>query len=210
MLGGEPVGQRLLPGEDVPAEHVGRSRAVKSTHVVKRDLARQMELERHQFAAVPVRAGHVQHRHQVQFAVQVARYHVQGLQRGRDLGRARPRLAAVRPRRCGVRTGGDQGGRPVTGLKFLGTFERPTDKRADLAVGLSEVGIGIYRGIEKIFVRESTIEAAVIEYEGGEDVFVHFSAITGDGYKSLTEGQRVSFDITQGPKGKQASNIRVE
>ncbi len=40
----------------------------------------------------------------------------------------------------------DQGGRPVTGLKFLGTFERPTDKRADLAVGLSEVGIGIYRG----------------------------------------------------------------
>jgi nitrogen fixation protein FixH len=34
----------------------------------------------------------------------------------------------------------DQGGRPVTGLKFLGTFERPTDKRADLAVGLSEVG----------------------------------------------------------------------
>jgi nitrogen fixation protein FixH len=40
----------------------------------------------------------------------------------------------------------DQGGRPVTGLKFFGTFERPTDKRADLAVALSEVGIGVYRG----------------------------------------------------------------
>src|SRR6516164_8487860 len=40
----------------------------------------------------------------------------------------------------------DRDGRPVTGLKFLGRFERPTDKRADLAVDLAEVGIGIYRG----------------------------------------------------------------
>jgi len=40
----------------------------------------------------------------------------------------------------------DEGGRPVTGLKFFGTFERPTDKRADLAVALSEVGTGVYRG----------------------------------------------------------------
>ena len=40
----------------------------------------------------------------------------------------------------------DQVGRPVTGLKFFGTFERPTDKRADLAVALAEVGIGVYRG----------------------------------------------------------------
>jgi len=40
----------------------------------------------------------------------------------------------------------DEGGRPVTGLKFSGTFERPTDKRADLAVALSEVGTGVYRG----------------------------------------------------------------
>ena len=45
--------------------------------------------------------------------------------------------------------------------------------------------------------------------EGGEDVFAHFSAIKADGFKSLKETQRVSFDITTGPKGKQASNITV-
>lgn len=43
---------------------------------------------------------------------------------------------------------------------------------------------------------------------GGEDLFAHFSAITMDGFKTLKEGQKVSFDITQGPKGKQASNIK--
>ena len=46
-----------------------------------------------------------------------------------------------------------------------------------------------------------------IEREGGDDVFVHFSAITGDGYKSLTEGQRVSFEVVQGDKGPQASDV---
>lgn len=46
-----------------------------------------------------------------------------------------------------------------------------------------------------------------IEVEGGEDVFVHFSAIQGDGYKTLEEGQRVTFDIVQGPKGAQAANV---
>jgi CspA family cold shock protein len=42
---------------------------------------------------------------------------------------------------------------------------------------------------------------------GGEDLFAHFSAIQSQGFKTLAEGQRVSFDISTGPKGKQASNI---
>ena len=45
--------------------------------------------------------------------------------------------------------------------------------------------------------------------EGGEDLFAHFSAIQSSGFKSLQENQRVQFDVTTGPKGKQASNIRV-
>ena len=44
--------------------------------------------------------------------------------------------------------------------------------------------------------------------QGEEDVFVHFSAITMDGYKSLTEGQRVEFDVVQGDKGLQAANVQ--
>lgn len=46
-----------------------------------------------------------------------------------------------------------------------------------------------------------------IEQEGGEDVFVHFSAIQGDGFKTLTAGQDVEFEIVQGAKGKQAANV---
>lgn len=44
---------------------------------------------------------------------------------------------------------------------------------------------------------------------GGADLFVHFSAIQGQGFKTLQENQRVSFDTTTGPKGQQASNIRA-
>ena len=44
--------------------------------------------------------------------------------------------------------------------------------------------------------------------ENGKDVFVHFSAIQGDGFKTLREGEAVEFDITTGPKGEQASNVR--
>ena len=46
-----------------------------------------------------------------------------------------------------------------------------------------------------------------IEQDEGEDVFVHFSALEGDGFKSLNEGQAVEFDILDGPKGPQAANV---
>jgi CspA family cold shock protein len=48
-----------------------------------------------------------------------------------------------------------------------------------------------------------------IEREDGNDVFVHFKAITGSGFKTLTEGQQVQFDVEQGQKGPQAANVTV-
>jgi CspA family cold shock protein len=48
-----------------------------------------------------------------------------------------------------------------------------------------------------------------IAREGAEDVFVHFSAIQADGYKSLMEGQRVEFEVVQGQKGLQAANVQL-
>jgi len=46
-----------------------------------------------------------------------------------------------------------------------------------------------------------------IEQDGGEDVFVHFSAIQGAGFRSLAEGEAVEFEVVDGPKGKQAANV---
>ena len=49
----------------------------------------------------------------------------------------------------------------------------------------------------------------ITQDDGGADVFVHFSAIAGSGYRNLEENQKVEFEVTQGPKGLQASDVRV-
>ena len=50
----------------------------------------------------------------------------------------------------------------------------------------------------------------ITQDDGGPDVFVHFSAIAGEGYRNLDEGQKVQFDVTQGQKGPQAANVRLD
>lgn len=62
-------------------------------------------------------------------------------------------------------------------------------------------------GIVKWFNNEKGF--GFISVEGGDDVFAHFTAIQGEGFKSLEEGQRVSFDIVEGAKGLQAANITI-
>jgi CspA family cold shock protein len=62
------------------------------------------------------------------------------------------------------------------------------------------------RGTVKWFSSEKGY--GFISRDDGDDVFVHFSAIEGDGYRNLEEGQTVEFDVTQGPKGAQASAVR--
>lgn len=48
-----------------------------------------------------------------------------------------------------------------------------------------------------------------IEQENGQDIFVHFQSVVGDGFRTLEEGQNVEFDVIQGPRGEQASNVMV-
>jgi len=76
--------------------------------------------------------------------------------------------------------------------------------------------LGIYRK-EKHRMAQGTVKwfnaekgfGFIAQADGGADVFVHFSAIQADGYRSLDENQRVEFDIVQGPKGPQADNVRI-
>lgn len=62
------------------------------------------------------------------------------------------------------------------------------------------------RGTVKWFSDEKGF--GFIQQDGGEDIFVHHTGIAGDGFKSLSEGQVVEFEVKQGPKGLQATNVR--
>jgi CspA family cold shock protein len=88
-----------------------------------------------------------------------------------------------------------------------------------LADGTCQPNINTYRSIWK---DDSAMATGTVKWfndakgygfitpeDGGEDLFAHFSAINMQGFKSLKEGQKVSFEVTTGPKGKQASNIQA-
>jgi CspA family cold shock protein len=71
----------------------------------------------------------------------------------------------------------------------------------------SEQGAHVAQGTVKWFNNEKGY--GFIAVDGGQDVFVHYSAIQSDGYRSLDEGQRVEFEVAQGPKGPQADAVHV-
>src|SRR5438876_2456927 len=102
------------------------------------------------------------------------------------------------------------------GIRSLG------DPRAGHSVRAqpSRSGGNVQRAVAPCFSRSGIVASGTVKWfneakgfgfisqEGGEDVFVHFSAIQGDGFKTLAEGERVEFEVTRGPKGLQASSVR--
>jgi cold shock protein len=88
--------------------------------------------------------------------------------------------------------------------------------RGERLAGAIAGAAGAGPGMEKVTMAQGTVKwfngdrgYGFIAVEGGPDVFVHSSAITGGGRPSLEEGQQVEFDITQGQKGPQAENVKV-
>jgi CspA family cold shock protein len=77
-----------------------------------------------------------------------------------------------------------------------------------LGARIEQPGVVVAVGTVKWFNSEKGF--GFIAVDGGNDVFVHYSAIQMDGYKSLEEGQRVEFEVTQGQKGPQADQVRAE
>jgi cold shock protein len=86
------------------------------------------------------------------------------------------------------------------------------DKMSERIVDTENLSAPNIRGdrvIGKVKWFNGTKGYGFLEREGGPDVFVHFSAIQGEGFKNLQEGQKVEFTIEQGPKGLQASNVVI-
>lgn len=88
------------------------------------------------------------------------------------------------------------------------TFRRCGDrKRRSIPAETGKEGVSIMSTGKVKWFNESKGYGFIEPEGGGRDVFVHFSAIQGDGYKTLSEGQMVEFEIIQGEKGPQASNV---
>ena len=93
---------------------------------------------------------------------------------------------------------------PETGFSHGGAIAASNQGKA-LYLSRKEVVTVVPKGKVKWF--NNAKGYGFIQQEDGSDIFVHFSAIKGEGYKTLEEGQMVEFDITQGPKGLQAENV---
>jgi len=95
-------------------------------------------------------------------------------------------------------------------------FEWVTAQRSTTASGPSRPTLFHGRGVPKLSKEQGVVKwfnaskgYGFIQRQSGEDVFVHFSAIQTDGYKTLNEGQQVEFEVKQGPKGLQAENVTL-
>jgi cold shock protein len=86
-------------------------------------------------------------------------------------------------------------------------FGPATEQASQARVGRGRRGLFVSTGTVKWFSAEKGF-GFITQGEGGPDVFVHFSAISGEGYRNLEENQKVEFDVTAGQKGPQAVNVR--
>jgi cold shock protein len=112
--------------------------------------------------------------------------------------------------------GGVPAGQAWPAARFYIRGLRDRLAKAIAAGAVSRRMAGAVSGTKKVKMAQGTVKwfngdkgYGFIAVDGGPDVFVHFSAITGGGYRNLEEGQKVEFDITQGQKGPQAENVKV-